>query len=89
MPKLIVQHRVRDYDAWRPHFDRHESKRLEHGVTNPRVYRNAQDPNDLVVLFNAADEGRAKELGQSDDLRNAMQAAGVEMSTVSVKLLPD
>ena len=89
MPTLVTQHRVKNYDAWRPHFDRHESKRVEYGITNPRVYRNASDPNDLVLLFNVADEARAREFGQSPDLRSTMEAAGVEMSTCSVELLPD
>ena len=89
MPTLVTQHRVKNYDAWRAHFDRHEGKRVEYGITNPRVYRNASDPNDLVLLFNVADEARASEFGQSADLRNTMETAGVEMSTCSVKLLPD
>ena len=89
MPTLVTQHRVKDYPTWRPHFDQHENKRVEYGITNPRVYRNANDLNDLLLLFNVSDEARAKEFGQSDDLRNVMEAAGVEMSTCSMKILPD
>src|SRR5689334_9060381 len=51
MPNLLTQHKVRNYDEWRPHFDRHEAIRVAAGITNPRVYRNASDPNDLVLLF--------------------------------------
>jgi hypothetical protein len=89
MPTLVTQHRVKNYDVWRLHFDKHESKRVEFGITSPRVYRNAGDPNDLVLLFDVADEVRAKEFGQSADLRSIMEAAGVKMSTCAVKLLPD
>lgn len=89
MPTVIMQHRVKDYDAWRPHFDLHESKRLEYGISYARVYCNASDSNDLVLLFDVTDEARAKEFGESDELRNAMEAAGVELSTCSLKVLPD
>jgi len=51
MPTLVTQHRVKNYDAWRPHFDRHESKRAEYGITNPRVYRNASDPQTTWCCF--------------------------------------
>ena len=64
MPNLLTQHRVQNYDAWRPHFDRHEETRKAHGITNPRVYRNANDPDDLVLLFDVADIERAKEFGE-------------------------
>ena len=89
MPTMMAQHRVRDYDAWRTHFDEHEGKRREYGITNPRVYRNAADQNDVVMLFDVADEARAREFGASDDLRQTMEKAGVEMPTVSIKALPD
>jgi hypothetical protein len=78
---------VQDYDAWRPHFDRHEETRKAHGITNPRVYRNANDPNDLVLLFDVADMERAKESGESQDLRSTMEKAGVIMPA-TVRVLP-
>jgi len=70
-------------------FDQHKGKRREHGITNPRIYRDTADPNDLVLPADVADEARVKEFGASDDLRNVMEKAGVEMRTVSVKVIPD
>ena len=87
MPNLLTQHRVQDYNAWRPHFDGHEGTRQAHGITNPRVYRNAADPNDLVLLFDVADIERAKEFGQSQDLRSTMEKAGVIMPA-TVRVVP-
>ena len=43
------------------------------------MYRNASDPNDLVLLFDVADVERAKQFGQSQDLRETMERAGVIM----------
>jgi hypothetical protein len=87
MPNLLTQHRVQNYDVWRPHFDLHEQTRKAHGITNPRVYRNANDHNDLVLLFDVDDIERAKEFGQSQDLRSTMEKAGVIMPA-TVRVVP-
>jgi hypothetical protein len=77
MALLIVQHKVRDYAQWRPAFDAHESARTAASVTNGRVYRRAEDPNDLVLLFDVADLAKARAFGASDDLKTTMEKAGV------------
>ena len=77
MGAMIVRHSVRDYGAWRPVFDAHEPARTAAGLTNGRVFRSAEDPNDLLLLFEMADRRRAEELAASDDLRTTMQRAGV------------
>jgi len=86
---MMTRHRIRDYDAWRPYFDQHEGKRREYGITNARIYRNAADRNDLVLLFDVADETHVKKFGAFDDLRNVMEKAGVDMTTVSIAVLPE
>ncbi len=77
MGAMIVRHSVRDYGAWRPVYDGHEAARTAAGLTNGRVYRSAEDPSDILLLFDTADRRRAEEFGRSDDLREAMQRAGV------------
>ena len=76
MAKLVVQHKVRDYAAWRPVFDAHETSRRGAGITNGRVYRRAEDPNDLVLLFDVADVAKARTWAQGEDLKRvAAQSA--------------
>jgi hypothetical protein len=36
---IMVQHTVRDYDAWKRVFDEHEAVRKEHGATGHQLYR--------------------------------------------------
>src|SRR5665647_2453992 len=48
---LIVQHTVRDYDAWKPVFDEHEGVRVRYGCQGHTIYRDADDPNSLTLLF--------------------------------------
>jgi len=78
MNTLLVHHHVRNYDAWRSVYDQHEPVRTSAGLSHGRVFRAADDPNDLVLLFDVADKERARAFAESDDLKSIMQDAGVE-----------
>jgi hypothetical protein len=86
MLTVMFQEHVGDYRAWRSVFDGNAGQRAEFGCTGSRVHRNADDENDLVVLADFADEARAREFAEV--VRKVMEAAGVIMSTLSVKFLP-
>jgi hypothetical protein len=77
MPVMIVRHKVKDYDAWRKVFEGHKTAQLAAGLTKPRVFRRAEDPNETIVVFDAEDVGKAKAFGASPDLKTTMQASGV------------
>src|SRR5215212_11752333 len=49
MGVMIVHHSVRDYAAWRPAYDAHDTARRAAGLTNGRVFRSAEDPNDILI----------------------------------------
>jgi hypothetical protein len=74
---LTVHIKVKDYAAWRTGYDGREKSRLSAGITNGRVFRNAQDPNDVVILQDVADVARARAWMGSDDLKSEMQKSGV------------
>jgi hypothetical protein len=77
MPTMIVRHKVKDYDAWKKVFDAHKGAQTAAGLTRPRIFRRAEDPNETIVVFDAADVGKAKAFGASPDLKETMQASGV------------
>ena len=77
MAVLIIRHSVRDNAAWRPVYDAHEAARTAAGLTNGRVFRSTEDPNDILILFDTSDRRRAEEFGGSEDLKSAMQNSGV------------
>jgi len=77
MGLVIVRHKVKDFATWKKAFDAHAGAQKASGLTNPRVYRSADDGNETVVLFDAADMSKAKAFGASPDLKSTMQAAGV------------
>ena len=74
---LTIHHKVKDYAAWRFAYDAHETSRRSAGISNGRVFRNAEDPNDVVVLQDVADVAKARTWVASEDLKAAMQKSGV------------
>jgi hypothetical protein len=74
---LTLHFKVKDYAAWRASYDGNEKNRLSAGITNGRVFRSANDPNDLVVLQDVADVSKARTWLGSDDMKAAMQKNGV------------
>jgi hypothetical protein len=74
---LTIHLKVKDYATWRTSYDGREKSRLSAGITNGRVFRNAQDPNDVVILQDVADVEKARTWLASDDLKAEMQKSGV------------
>jgi hypothetical protein len=74
---MLIRHKVRDFSQWKPGYDAHLPKRNEAGLTEKYVLRNAQDPNEVVLLFEAQDMDRAKSFSDSTELRETMQKVGV------------
>ena len=77
MGMLIIRHKVKDYGKWRPMFDKHSLMQKAAGLSNPRVFRSADDKSEIVVVFDTKDTKRAKDFAASPDLRETMAKAGV------------
>ena len=74
---MLVRHKVRDFTEWKRGYDEHLPKRNESGLKEKYVLHNDQEPNEVVILFEAADLVRARDFAESADLRETMQQAGV------------
>jgi hypothetical protein len=77
MGMLIIRHKVKDYGKWRPMFDEHSLMQKAAGLSNPRVFRSADDKSEIVVVFDSKDTKRAKDFAASPDLRETIAKAGV------------
>ena len=77
MIHMLVRHKVADFDKCKPVYDAHASARQNAGLKEEHLFRNADDPNEVILLFSAEDIDKAKAFAASDDLRQAMQRAGV------------
>ena len=74
---MLIRHRIRDFSEWKPGYDAHLPKRAAAGLTEKHLLRGADDPNEVVLLFEAQDLNRAKAFAESADLRETMQKLGV------------
>jgi heme-degrading monooxygenase HmoA len=77
MPYLLIRHKVRDFNAWKPVYDAHLAAREAAGLRELHLLRNVEDATEVVLLFEAENLGRAREFARSEDLRHAMARAGV------------
>ena len=78
MASVFIRFRVADYDQWKASFDAAQSLREVGGVTGHSVHRDADDPNMIIIAARVSDLGRAREFYNSAELRQRMQAAGVQ-----------
>jgi heme-degrading monooxygenase HmoA len=78
MPYLLVRHKVEDYERWKRVFDHdHGATRERSGSKGGWILRNAEDLNELVILLEWDSLENAQRFANADDLREAMQRAGV------------
>ena len=77
MVHFLVRHKVKDYTKWKPVFDAHAAKRKENGSRGGRLFRNTKDPNEVLILFEWDDVGKGRRFAESEELRQAMERAGV------------
>jgi hypothetical protein len=88
MPYLLVRHRVTDYEQWKAVFDAHSLTRQANGSRGGQLFRNASDPNELLVLLEWDVLEKARQYAQSEELREVMQRAGV-VDCPSISFLKD
>jgi len=77
MAKMIVRHRVANFENWKKVFDDMGATRAKHGWLGHEVLRDAQDPNLVTIVNHVKDVASAKAYGGSPDLKAGMEKAGV------------
>ncbi len=78
MVHVLVRHKVTDYNRWKQAFDSHLNTRKQGGETAFRIFHAVDNPRDVVLFFDWESVERARKFMNSDELRQAMQQAGVE-----------
>jgi quinol monooxygenase YgiN len=78
MVHTFVRFTVEDYAKWRAIFDSLSSLRDKMGSHGGQIFRGADNPNEITVVIMWDNPGKAQSFFQSDELRRAMQQAGVQ-----------
>ncbi|MFV5697438.1 hypothetical protein ACM55H_03630 [Flavobacterium sp. ZT3R17] len=76
--RLMVTHRVKDFDAWLKVYDAEgTAKRMEEGFIDRGLARSIDDPNMVAIVFAITDMKKAKENINSEVKKKLMKDAGV------------
>lgn len=75
---LIMQTKVRDYDAWKTVFDEGETLRARHGCTGHEIFRSEEDGNNVTVHLRFPSREDGDSLRSDPELAACMRSAGVE-----------
>jgi hypothetical protein len=74
---LTLHFKVKDFNAWRSSYNGHEKDRTSAGITNGRVFRSPEDPNDVVILQDVADVSKARTWLGSSEMKAVMEKSGI------------
>jgi heme-degrading monooxygenase HmoA len=77
MPNLLVRVKVEDYAKWKLVFDQVSAIRKANGSKGGVLFRDVDSSNDITILYEWDNLENAHKFAQLEDLRKAMQKAGV------------
>ena len=77
MAKIARQLTIGDYAKWRAGFDKAAPFREKAGMKNTQVYRDVDNPTDVLIWSEVDGLAKARAILDSPEVRNAMREAGV------------
>jgi quinol monooxygenase YgiN len=78
MTHVLLRLNVEDLAKWKVVFEEAANIRKNYGSMGVRAFSKAGSPNEVVILGEYADKDLAMQMFQSQELRDAMQRAGVK-----------
>ena len=77
MATIFRRVRVADYQRFRAVYDAGTPDREAGGMHDEQMFRNPNDPNDILIMSTVADVASARAYGQSDEVRKRQRASGL------------
>jgi len=68
--KVVVRHKVRDFDRWKPYFMSDVERQRKAGFTRWYLTRSKNDKSEIVVIFECEDLDKAKPMFSDPSLAN-------------------
>ena len=78
MDRVVVKHKVKDWDAWKKVYDDHKQARMDAGLIDRSLGYTVGDNHMVSIVFGVTDMAKAKTFMNSKDLADKMKAGGVE-----------
>lgn len=76
--RVLVSHKVKDWDAWKKEFDSHRQARIDAGIMDRSVGYEVGNNKMVNIVATVSDLKKAKDFFSSKDLKDKMAAAGVD-----------
>jgi heme-degrading monooxygenase HmoA len=86
MPHRLIHHKVREFAIWNAGYDDHKPVRDHAGLKELHLLQGSEDPNEVVILFEADDLAKVCAFIASDDLKKTMARAGVVGAPAIIEL---
>jgi hypothetical protein len=77
MATIFRRVRVADYQRFREVYDAGTPAREAGGMRNEQMFRNPNDPNDVLIMTTVENVQQARAYGQSDEVRERQRASGL------------
>jgi hypothetical protein len=74
---LTLHFKVKDFNAWQASYNGNEKNRTSAGITNSKVFRGADNPNEVVLLQDVADVAKARTWYGSNEMKTTLENSGV------------
>jgi len=74
---MFIRHAVKDFARWKAMYDADQDARQAAALRELNLWRNADEPHEVVLLFEVSDLAKAKAFAASIALRDRMAASGV------------
>ena len=78
MQYVLIIHKVEDYDKWKAVYDEDTANREDNGSNGAHVFRSADNPDEVMILFKWDDLDNARKFFRSKELKKKMQDGGVQ-----------
>ncbi|HEX7467066.1 MAG TPA: antibiotic biosynthesis monooxygenase [Methanobacterium sp.] len=83
MVYVLGKLKVENYENWKTFFDKRSDTRKESGAKEAHLFRNSDDPNEVLILFIWDTKENAQKYMESDNLRKYLKNAGSEIKNVT------
>ena len=83
MVYVLSRLKLENYDNWKTIFDKRTNIRKENGSKEAHLFRNSDDQNEAVILFDWDNRENAQKYMESDELRIGLQNAGAEIISIT------
>lgn len=78
MQYVLVINKIGNYEKWKSVFDKNMDSRMDNGSKEAHVFRNVNNQDEVVILYEWDNLDNAKQFFESPDLKAKMENAGVK-----------